>query len=89
MIGGEVIEALAWEHRRAWHDEATVGASSPFLYTLTNLVRTRDRVHLIEGCLSGTPDFLSGQLIKRGAESTARPRLEILRHDIVCHRSSS
>jgi homoserine O-acetyltransferase len=54
--------ALAREHRRAWHYETTVGASLPVLRTLADLVRTGDRVRLIEGCLSGTLGFLSDQL---------------------------
>ncbi|WNG44683.1 alpha/beta fold hydrolase [Archangium minus] len=65
--------ALPWESReqlfstaranqRAWHYETTVGASLPVIRTLADLVRTGDRVRLIEGCLSGTLGFLCDQL---------------------------
>jgi len=40
--------------------EATVGAGLPVISTLRELIRTGDRVHRIEGVLSGTLSFLLG-----------------------------
>ena len=40
--------------------EATVGAGLPVISTLRELIRTGDRVHKIEGVLSGTLSFLLG-----------------------------
>ncbi|PTL83790.1 alpha/beta fold hydrolase [Vitiosangium sp. GDMCC 1.1324] len=58
----EQLFRTAREHQRVWHYETTVGASLPVIRTLADLVRTGDRVRLIEGCLSGTLGFLSDQL---------------------------
>ena len=38
--------------------ETTVGAGLPILQTLTNLIETGDRVHHVEGILSGTLSYL-------------------------------
>ncbi len=43
--------------------ETTVGASLPVIETLQNLVRTGDRVTLIEGCLSGTLGYLTNEVM--------------------------
>jgi aspartokinase/homoserine dehydrogenase 1 len=67
-------DALLDEARRshrAYHYETTVGASLPVIETLKNLVRTGDRVHLIEGSLSGTLGFLCTELMKGVALSEA------------------
>lgn len=47
---------------RGYRYETTVGAGLPVIETLKNLVRTGDRVHLVEGSLSGTLGFLSNQV---------------------------
>ncbi len=60
----EALFAQARSAHRAYHYETTVGASLPVIETLKNLVRTGDRVHLIEGSLSGTLGFLCGELMK-------------------------
>jgi aspartokinase/homoserine dehydrogenase 1 len=60
----EVLFAHARSAHRAYHYETTVGASLPIIETLKNLVRTGDRVHLIEGSLSGTLGFLCGELMR-------------------------
>jgi homoserine dehydrogenase len=60
----EALLARARRAHRAYHYETTVGASLPVIETLKNLVRTGDRVHLIEGSLSGTLGFLCAELMK-------------------------
>jgi len=54
----------ARQHHRAYHYETTVGASLPVIETLQNLVRTGDRVRLIEGSFSGTLGFITGELMQ-------------------------
>jgi homoserine dehydrogenase len=54
-------DRLAAARRQAhvhFHYETSVGASLPLLGTLRNLVRTGDRVLLVEGSLSGTAGYL-------------------------------
>lgn len=63
---------------RSYNYETTVGASLPVIDTLKNLVRTGDRVRLIEGSFSGTLGYLSNEL-SRGvplseAVATAREK---------------
>jgi len=53
--------------------ETTVGAGLPIIQTLENLIETGDRVHHIEGILSGTLSYLFN------AFDGARPFSEILR----------
>ena len=48
-----------------------MGASLPLIETLKNLVRTGDRVRLIEGSLSGTLGFLANELSRGDALSAA------------------
>ncbi|WP_022834652.1 bifunctional aspartate kinase/homoserine dehydrogenase I [Salisaeta longa] len=48
----------AREHRARYLYETTVGAGLPILQTLHNLIETGDRVHHIEGILSGTLSYL-------------------------------
>ena len=60
-------EALMAERRqchRQYHYETTVGASLPVIDTLADLVRTGDRVHEIEGSLSGTLGFVTSEVMK-------------------------
>ncbi len=58
----EALMHAAKVSHRAYHYETTVGASLPVIDTLKNLVRTGDRVRLIEGLFSGTLGFLSNEL---------------------------
>jgi aspartokinase/homoserine dehydrogenase 1 len=58
----EALMLAAKVSHRAYHYETTVGASLPVIDTLKNLVRTGDRVHLIEGSFSGTLGYLSNEL---------------------------
>jgi homoserine O-acetyltransferase len=60
------LSAAARQHGRHYHYETTVGASLPVIDTLKNLVRTGDRVQLIEGSLSGTANFVCSEAM-RGA----------------------
>jgi aspartokinase/homoserine dehydrogenase 1 len=57
------LHASARRHHRAFRYETTVGASLPVIDTLKNLVRTGDRVLLIEGSLSGTLGYLANELM--------------------------
>ena len=57
--------------RRALRYETTVGASLPVIETLKDLVRTGDRVDLIEGSFSGTLGYLSNELLRGVPLSTA------------------
>jgi homoserine dehydrogenase len=54
-----------------WHYEPTVGASLPLIGTLDDIVRTGDRVHLLEGSLSGTIGFVTGEVMKGSPLSLA------------------
>lgn len=56
------LRETARAHRRAFRYETTVGAALPVVRTLQDLVRTGDRVHRIEGSLSGTLGYLSNEL---------------------------
>ncbi len=60
----EGLMALARQHHRAYRYETTVGASLPVIETLKNLVRTGDRVRLIEGAFSGTLGYLANELMR-------------------------
>ena len=59
-----LFESVRRAHR-AYRYETTVGASLPVIETLKNLVRTGDRVLLVEGSLSGTLGYLSNE-VSRG-----------------------
>ena len=52
-------------HHRFYAYETTVGASLPVIETLKDLVRTGDRVQLIEGSFSGTLGYLTWQMMQR------------------------
>jgi homoserine O-acetyltransferase/O-succinyltransferase len=54
-----------------FHYETTVGASLPVIDTLKNLVRTGDRVRLVEGSLSGTLGFALSEAAKGNPISLA------------------
>jgi len=66
----QLFDAARRAHR-AYRYETTVGASLPVIETLKNLVRTGDRVLLIEGSLSGTLGYLSNALTAGEKLSTA------------------
>ncbi len=67
----ERLMAERREHHRHYHYGTTVGASLPVLDTLKGLARMGDRVHRIEGSLSGTIGFVTGELMKGAALSLA------------------
>ncbi|HET6436784.1 MAG TPA: homoserine O-acetyltransferase, partial [Anaeromyxobacter sp.] len=58
----EVVKEARRQRSRHWHYDASVGASLPVLATLRRLVRSGDRVVRVEGSLSGTLGFLTGEL---------------------------
>lgn len=58
----DALMEAARRHYRAYHYETTVGASLPVIETLKDLVRTGDRVKLIEGSFSGTLGYLTHEL---------------------------
>lgn len=58
----DALMEAARRHYRAYHYETTVGASLPVIETLKDLVRTGDRVRLIEGSFSGTLGYLTHEL---------------------------
>ncbi|MFW5967302.1 MAG: bifunctional aspartate kinase/homoserine dehydrogenase I [Persicimonas sp.] len=60
----EALRELAREEHRAFHYETTVGASLPVVDTLKNLVRTGDRVLLVEGAFSGTLGYLTNEVME-------------------------
>lgn len=57
------LTAKARSRHRQYRYETTVGASLPVIQTLKDLVRTGDRVQLIEGSLSGTLGYLCNALM--------------------------
>jgi homoserine O-acetyltransferase len=58
----EAVREARRRERRHWHYDASVGASLPVLATLRRLLRTGDRIVRVEGSLSGTLGFLTGEL---------------------------
>jgi bifunctional aspartokinase / homoserine dehydrogenase 1 len=58
----ERLVNAARKHHRFYHYETTVGASLPVIDTLKNLVRTGDRVLLIEGSFSGTLGYVVNEV---------------------------
>lgn len=63
----ERLMESARKNYRQYRYETTVGASLPVIETLKDLVRTGDRVTLIEGSLSGTLGYLTHEVM-RGVE---------------------
>lgn len=63
-LARDALFAAARHAHRDFRYETTVGASLPVIDTLQNLVRTGDRVQLIEGSLSGTLGFLSNEVTR-------------------------
>jgi aspartokinase/homoserine dehydrogenase 1 len=58
----ELMESARAHHREYFY-ETSVGASLPVIDTLKNLVRTGDRVNLIEGSFSGTLGYLTNKVM--------------------------
>jgi aspartokinase/homoserine dehydrogenase 1 len=56
---------------RAYLYETTVGAGLPVIETLKNLVRTGDKVLLVEGCFSGSLGFISNEMMRGARMSEA------------------
>jgi len=56
------IKDLARRRRRFWLYEVTVGAGLPVLTTLRDLLDSGDRLQAIEGCFSGTLNYLAAAL---------------------------
>ncbi|MFP4227770.1 MAG: bifunctional aspartate kinase/homoserine dehydrogenase I [Salinivenus sp.] len=54
----QALQAASRGARPQYLYETTVGAGLPILQTLTNLIATGDRVHEVEGILSGTLSYL-------------------------------
>lgn len=65
------LMAGARANHRAYRYETTVGASLPVIETIKDLVRTGDKVRLVEGSFSGTLGFLTNQLMAGTALSEA------------------
>lgn len=57
------LRTAARRAHRAYRYETTVGASLPIVETLANLVRTGDRVRLVEGSFSGTLGYLANEVM--------------------------
>ncbi len=60
--GREALMVEARRHHRDFRYETTVGASLPVIETLQDLVRTGDRVRLVEGSFSGTLGYLANEI---------------------------
>ena len=69
----QALQAVSQGARPRYLYETTVGAGLPILQTLKNLTETGDRVHHVEGILSGTLSYLFN------AFDGERPFSEILR----------
>jgi len=70
------VKEAARRKRRFWLYEVTVGAGLPVIGTLRNLLDSGDRLESIEGCFSGTLNFLCAGLDSGGkfSEVLARAR---------------
>ena len=56
------VKEACLRSRRRWLYEVTVGAGLPTVATLRELVETGDRIRSIEGCFSGTLNYLCAAL---------------------------
>ncbi|HEV8702614.1 MAG TPA: hypothetical protein VGV60_15175 [Candidatus Polarisedimenticolia bacterium] len=56
------IDEAARGHRRLWLYEVTVGAGLPVISTLRDLLDSGDRLESVEGCFSGTLNYLCASL---------------------------
>jgi len=70
------VKEAARRKRRFWLYEVTVGAGLPVIGTLRNLLDSGDRLESIEGCFSGTLNYLCAALDGGGkfSEAVARAR---------------
>src|SRR5437867_744193 len=70
------VKEAARKKRRFWLYEVSVGAGLPVIGTLRNLLDSGDRLESIEGCFSGTLNFLCAGLDSGGkfSEVLARAR---------------
>ncbi len=67
----DALATAARRRRRALRCETTVGAGLPVIETLRTLRRTGDRIHRVEGSLSGTLGYVSGETSRGVALSVA------------------
>lgn len=67
----EELQRLGRNGRTRYLYETTVGAATPMLQVLDTLRRTGDRIHRIEGVLSGTLSYLFSRLNSGGRFSDA------------------
>ena len=63
LAARNALMACAAAHHRRYLYETTVGAALPVLTTLNDIVRTGDRVRLVEGSFSGTLGYLVNELM--------------------------
>jgi len=93
-VRDQLLSSARRNHRR-YQYETTVGASLPVVGTLKDLVRTGDRVRLVEGAFSGTLGFLCDALMsgvplsqavreaKAGGYTEPHPRDDLLGLDVA------
>jgi homoserine dehydrogenase len=62
------IQAAAESGHSMLYQEATVGAGLPIISTLKDLLATGDRIHKVEGVLSGTMSYIFNNFSKPGSE---------------------
>jgi len=61
------LQGAARRSNVRWRYEATVGAGLPVIQTLRDLVDTGDRIHQVEGILSGTLSYLFARFDEGGS----------------------
>ncbi len=71
-----MVKEACRSQRRFWLYEVTVGAGLPVIGTLRDLIDSGDRIEAIEGCFSGTLNFLCAALDRgeKFSEAVARAR---------------
>jgi bifunctional aspartokinase / homoserine dehydrogenase 1 len=63
----KTLQAAARGSNARWRYEATVGAGLPVIQTLRDLLDTGDRLHRVEGILSGTLSYLFNRFDQGGS----------------------
>jgi homoserine dehydrogenase len=58
------LKLVRRQHHTHYHYDTAVGASLPVIGTLRRLVRSGDRVKLVEGSVSGTLGYLCSELVR-------------------------
>ncbi len=58
------LRLIRRQHHTHYHYDTAVGASLPVIGTLRRLVRSGDRVKLVEGSVSGTLGYLCSELVR-------------------------